>query len=815
MSESKTKCLARTLSDVHDEFSKEWTDKKMIQEAYDRCGSKKEDFAEDFCPYHLLAKERFSKTFLNNLPTDFTPVPKSIMISKAVNQALPILAKQFTEYSEVDLLKMAYQLAQDSLSVNDFETIEEHPVYFAIQIPGEQMALFEAELRTAAYYLDDFTNDNLYKIHPFKLSDVHPSVRFRKDDLEEEKLRFFERVLDKDPKNLAPILIDEDGMIWDGHHRYYALKRLKEKQIFAVQLPTHLLKKLEDFTIMAEWDYNKDANFNITNFDTKLNRLFNTLADFTEDVAPFFAPDVNVSSSNVAEIGYDRNKLRILFKNGGGYEYDVPSSFYAAMMSASSKGKFVWETLRGKTPGRVIDKPSKMTPGGVGGSLVPYFKVRKAQMSQAQMASSVRTFLRAVKKGTTKVGGELIQQIDKPTFKQFDKFVKGFQSPKEKLRSFFSRFIPSLRTDFTHHYTNDFVEDMRHFRGPISRAGPFDYDGIIKYKNLENLAEQAQQTNHLPVFGTHGEDQIIAFTYNLTDDPDIYMKDHKDYDSFKDEPYIYGEGYLLDGEIEDLSTLPIISDETKLPVSIKFEDANEGSGNADQQITSLVHLAMSVNATEQDRCSTVNGKSCWVSFTTDFIPQEELNMAPPKKKTKKDMAKEKDDSPEEEQDDGEEEDSDMSDDPKETDEEQSTESTGKHSKGDMVEISKKELDQLQDMKKNVDGTFKQLKLDFKKAVKDEVADFKKELKQNQDFKEMKKDFSDSNKIYKISADFEKTATYDDMAVLKRALVEHEEDFDPSENLGFGSSKTGKPQSDFAKRIDADRAAARKEMGLGY
>jgi hypothetical protein len=72
----------------------------------------------------------------------------------------------------------------------------------------------------------------------------------------------------------------------------------------------------------------------------------------------FFAVESPVSSSNVAEVGYNNGKLIVYFNNGWGYTYDVDPDLYDRMMAASSKGSFVWDELRGRRPGHVIDMPT-------------------------------------------------------------------------------------------------------------------------------------------------------------------------------------------------------------------------------------------------------------------------------------------------------------------------------------------------------------------------------------------------------------------------------------------------------------------------
>lgn len=88
-----------------------------------------------------------------------------------------------------------------------------------------------------------------------------------------------------------------------------------------------------------------------------------------------------LSSSNVVGMEYNDNMLKVTFNWEGlgevEYGYDVGPDFYNRMAKAQSKGKFVWSELRGKSPGYVIDDPTRTTPGGVGGSKVPYTKLTK------------------------------------------------------------------------------------------------------------------------------------------------------------------------------------------------------------------------------------------------------------------------------------------------------------------------------------------------------------------------------------------------------------------------------------------------------
>jgi KTSC domain len=60
---------------------------------------------------------------------------------------------------------------------------------------------------------------------------------------------------------------------------------------------------------------------------------------------------VPVTSSNIAEIGYDQESstLEVLFRSGGLYQYfNVPSQEHQALMAASSHGGYLNEFIKGR-----------------------------------------------------------------------------------------------------------------------------------------------------------------------------------------------------------------------------------------------------------------------------------------------------------------------------------------------------------------------------------------------------------------------------------------------------------------------------------
>ncbi len=108
-----------------------------------------------------------------------------------------------------------------------------------------------------------------------------------------------------------------------------------------------------------------------------------------EEMRAYFEPFVELSkaatggkstSENVVAMGYKFPHLEVGFNSGRIYGYKVDPEMHSMMAKSESKGKFVWEWLRGKTPGYVIDDPTRKTPGGVGGSIVPYLLLSPSRL---------------------------------------------------------------------------------------------------------------------------------------------------------------------------------------------------------------------------------------------------------------------------------------------------------------------------------------------------------------------------------------------------------------------------------------------------
>lgn len=72
-----------------------------------------------------------------------------------------------------------------------------------------------------------------------------------------------------------------------------------------------------------------------------------------------------LNSSNIVAQGYDAasKTLRVVFRQGGCYDYKVPEDVYASFVKAPSYGSFIASRIKGKFPtvqvpfSEVQDKP--------------------------------------------------------------------------------------------------------------------------------------------------------------------------------------------------------------------------------------------------------------------------------------------------------------------------------------------------------------------------------------------------------------------------------------------------------------------------
>lgn len=133
------------------------------------------------------------------------------------------------------------------------------------------------------------------------------------------------------------------------------------------------------------------------------------------------------SSANIEGMEYSEGMLKVTFnweKLGEvEYGYDVGPDFYDRMAKSQSKGKFLWSELRGKTPGYVIDNPRKMTPGGVGGSIVPYTKITKRGIQGDEFKKLQKQYAKKLK-GKVKVVANM--PFVRPKQKVISRKSKGY-----------------------------------------------------------------------------------------------------------------------------------------------------------------------------------------------------------------------------------------------------------------------------------------------------------------------------------------------------------------------------------------------------
>lgn len=182
---------------------------------------------------------------------------------------------------------------------------------------------------------------------------------------------------------------------------------------------------------------------------------------------------------------------------------------------------------------------------------------------------------------------------------------------------------PNMRNDLI---TTDFVRvNDSTLSGYIVRSGPYLYPDGVKYKDGQNLKETYENIQHAIAYGSKVQD-----SHTERDDRFIGY-----FDNFKyfpmGAPGVYGENDIDDkydrihAELhtsKDISELSDLEEFIGLPVSASYEDL--GSGNQ-QKIGRIHHIAVSLNANEQDRCSTLGGTPCNVSLAINKDLVQSMN----------------------------------------------------------------------------------------------------------------------------------------------------------------------------------------------
>ena len=281
------------------------------------------------------------------------------------------------------------------------------------------------------------------------------------------------------------------------------------------------------------------------------------------------------TSSIISKVGYANSMLEVEFNTGKRYVYFVGPEYYEGLINAPSKGKYLWDELRGKEPGLVFDDPTKITPGGrpyAGGSggIVPYTK------------------------GTS---GQVPEEVQAPELSLYEE--KEHSIAQKELEIAFRGKGMKWKKGLPGMASNDFT--MGDF---ITRSGEFDYgpDGI-KTKDWKNVKEMIQQSKHYPIFDlgtqdygahTEGYDRLIGYTHDWEFfEPGVIDKD--------------GHVFAKQEYFNDISELSGLKNPDDLPVSMGFIDmGKEGV----QDIRKFRHLAVSLNKLESDRCNTAGGMAC-------------------------------------------------------------------------------------------------------------------------------------------------------------------------------------------------------------
>jgi hypothetical protein len=182
------------------------------------------------------------------------------------------------------------------------------------------------------------------------------------------------------------------------------------------------------------------------------------------------------------------------------------------------------------------------------------------------------------------------------------------------------------RADFYNLYeaVSDFqtVDDSMVLHGTITRGGAFEYkngvnvpgfDKPVLFKDYKQLKGVFQKYGHLPAFDSHGEHRIVGFATNW---------------EYDDKRKLVDADVHVFPEIEE--ELSINGNDGKdIPVSIRMNDMRSDHA-AMQDITDVLHLAVSLDKTDRDRCSTAGGHSCRVSLiqsqgatASDFVDDDD------------------------------------------------------------------------------------------------------------------------------------------------------------------------------------------------
>jgi len=375
------------------------------------------------------------------------------------------------------------------------------------------------------------------------------------------------------------------------------------------------------------------------------------------------------TSSNIEKVGYFNNMLEVEFKSGDHYIYFVEPDFYDQFVSADSKGEFLWDTLRGKKVGLVwgyatgTGSKMKYTPGGVGGSLVPYskgtsgapefeprmptekerelmqkeiqiqflgkglkYKETAGELGRQETLTELRGMFGSMPKSK---GQKKITNPNKlPAHERYIDF-EGIPVITDKSGSLEDFGVCEKRYELLHDFYHmddekerdklqkiikkyDInIKDDTTLKGVITRAGAFDYGGHIKHKKWENLLENAVNHPVLPVFGSrytnpHKEENIP----HLIGYVDSWEPDHE-------KQWLYGKIHTF----EPIAKLTDLDNPKDIQVSLSMFDSAPDNSEY-QDIVGFRNVAVALNNQLDGRCDSVDGYgSCVVNPIQDINTQ--------------------------------------------------------------------------------------------------------------------------------------------------------------------------------------------------
>jgi hypothetical protein len=341
-------------------------------------------------------------------------------------------------------------------------------------------------------------------------------------------------------------------------------------------------------------------------------------------------PLTPVMSSVVMGRAVRNSNLYVQFHSNPGkiYKYSMASPEVALEafeeIARESPGRYVWNNLRGRTMGPVFGRPSRQTPGGTSASLVPYDKLSLGRVKRfldeipgyEELSEKWREYKMAVKgEGEGATSGEPFTVGEIKAFQE--KLQAQIEEKKKILDEIRAEFSIKGYKDVRMIAGNDLivsdfitVNDTT-LGGYVVRDGPFRYGDQVRFKTWRNIKNAYGDLKQVIAYGsqqkdshTEREDRFIGYWDNFKFIPKGTMGDYEPYIDYK---YNRVQAKLHTKKpLEEISSL---KEYKRRPVSASYEDL--GTGN-EQIIGEVYHIAVSLDANEQDRCDTENGTPCGV-----------------------------------------------------------------------------------------------------------------------------------------------------------------------------------------------------------